>query len=222
MKKLLFTIAMIMCVTAINAQDSLKPVSGDITLELDFTPFGSYPINVSFIKGRYFIADDLAVRAGFNFDIKYNNAEPNEGVDEWKQSSILFGIYPGVEKHFGNMKRVSPYVGGVIGIAVKSSTESYIDKSGSSEVETKYVGAWSDGSQRGFFVLDFNLVSGVDVYVVKKLYLGVEMGMEIRRFAFQEVTKEVTGADSQIISTKSNSLHLGINFNSAIRLGYAF
>jgi len=226
MKKVtFFTVAfVVLAFTIANAQEqeTFKPMSGDFTAEVEFRPLSASPINLTYFRGRYFTTNDLAIRTGFNIYYKRQKDEPNDGQDESKQSTFLFGIYPGIEKHFGDMKRLSPYIGGELGIAFKTSKDTYTSNSGTSQLETVYKGAWSNGSERGFFSLGLNLLVGADYYVSKKLFMGIEMGFGLQTITDSEVSIERTGYPDETSSEKANAMEIGINFNSAIRLGYAF
>jgi hypothetical protein len=203
-------------------QETLKPATGEFTVEVEFRPLSASPVNLNYFRGRYFTADDLAIRTGVNIYYKQLKDEPNDGRDESKKSTLLFGIYPGFEKHFGDMKRLSPYIGGELGIAIKTSKDTYTSNSGGSQYEIVSKGAWSDGSERGYFSLGLNALIGADYYISKKLFMGVEMGFGLQTITKSEVTEEETGYPDETISEKSNAMEIGVNFNSAIRLGYAF
>jgi hypothetical protein len=207
---------------ALNAQESFKPTAGDFTAEVEFRPLSNNPINLSYFRGRIFTSDNFAVRTGLNVYLKNQKSEPNSGKDESKQSTFLLGIYPGVEKHFGDMKRLSPYIGGELGITYKSSKDTYTNNSGTSMTETVYTGIWSNGSERGFFSLGLNFITGVDFYFSKKIFMGVEMGFGLQNISYSEITIEQTGQDDETTSEKSSEMELGVNFNSAIRLGFSF
>lgn len=203
-------------------QETLKPATGEFTVEVEFRPLSASPVNLNYFRGRDFTADDLAIRTGGNIYYKQLKDEPNDGRDESKKSTLLFGIYPGFEKHFGDMKRLSPYIGGELGIAIKTSKDTYTNNSGGSQYEIVSKGAWSDGSERGYFTLGLNFLIGADYYISKKLFMGVEMGFGLQTITNSEVTEEETGYPDETISEKSNAMEIGVNFNSAIRLGYAF
>lgn len=103
------------------------------------------------IFGRYYLSDDLAVRAGLGFssssstsvskDSTWGNAERNfedqdenpvvvDGGDsaaadyqesETNVSQTAFSIAPGIEKHFSTNSNIDPYVGAEIPIAILGS-----------------------------------------------------------------------------------------------------
>jgi len=226
MKKVtFFAVAFVLLAfTIVNAQEeeTLKPSAGDFTAEVEFRPLSASPINLTYFRGRFFISNELAVRTGVNIYYKTQKDEPNDGKDESKQSTLLFGIYPGIERHFRNMKRLSPYIGGELGIAYKTSKDTYTSNSETGQFETVYKGAWSDGSERGYFSLGLNLLIGTDYYISKNLFVGIEMGFGLQTITDSKVNVERTGYPDDTYSEKSNTMEIGINYNSAIRLGYAF
>ncbi|MBC8486940.1 MAG: hypothetical protein H8D45_13005 [Bacteroidetes bacterium] len=224
MKKVAFlTVAFVLFVfTIVNAQETFKPSAGNFTAEVEFRPLSASPINLTYFRGRYFTSSNFAVRTGINIYFKNQKEEPNEGKDESKQSTFLFGIYPGIEKHFGDMRRLSPYIGGELAIAYKTSKDSYTDNTGTSQVETVYTGAWSNGSERGYFSIGLNFIIGTDFYLSKKLFMGIEMGFGLQSVTDSEVKIEQTGESDVTASEKASVMELGVNFNPAIRLGYSF
>ncbi|MBN1338325.1 MAG: hypothetical protein JXA03_03325 [Bacteroidales bacterium] len=223
MKKYLFIISLCLLVFAsAQAQETFKPGTGGFTAEVEFRPLNANPINLNYFRGRLFTSDNFAVRLGANLYYKNLKEEPDNGQDESKRSTILFGIYPGFEQHFGDMKRLSPYIGGELGVAIKSAKDTYTDNSGTSQAETVYNGAWSDGSERGYFSVGLNFLVGADFYFSQKIYMGVEMGFGLQSITESEVKLEETGQQDNTISEKANAMEIGVNYNPAIRLGFSF
>ncbi|MBN3035760.1 MAG: hypothetical protein JW861_09245 [Bacteroidales bacterium] len=218
MKRTLIVAAMVlMGITMLNAQETMKSGAGNFTAEVEFRPLSANPVNLTYFRGRYFASDDLAIRIGVNFNMRSYKSEPN-GDDELKRNTLMFGIYPGFEKHFGDMSRLSPYIGGELGVAVKSSKDLYTDANND---ETEYTGAWSDGSERGFLSFGVNFLAGTDFYFGKHVFLGVEMGFGVMSVTDSEVSMDAPGGD-QTLAEKENYMEVGVNFNPALRLGFAF
>ena len=72
---------------------------------------------------------------------------------------------PGIEYHFGNYKRVSPYVGAAVGINVGN------------RVSRDITGNVSSKTVSPTFGFAVQAAAGVDVYICKGLYAGLEMGL---------------------------------------------
>lgn len=226
MKKFLaISVMMVVLTSFVNAQD-YKPVSGNLAVEVNFTPLSASPIGLNYLKGRYFFADDMVFRFGLDIRMHSNKSEPvnanNPNVnDEQKMSYSQFGLMPGIEKHFGNWERFSPYIGAEIGFTTKSSKAEYTDND--PPVTTMEIkNAWDgNGTQRGFTTFGLNILAGADFYFVKRMYMGVEIGFGYQATTFKEVEATV-GNTTNVIETKENASDVGFNFNPAIRLGFCF
>lgn len=202
-----------------------RPVGGNFTAETQFRPFNASPISLDYLRGRYFISDDMAIRTGLNIYMKTDKSTPENatgGNDEDKKSTTMFGLYPGIEKHFGDLPKLSPYIGVELIIGMKTSKEVYTDKSGTSNAETTSKGAWIDGSERGNFTLGLNLLIGTDFYFSENIYMGMEMGFGFQNVSNSKIEVEGTGQPTVTVSKKDSQMEIGINYVPAIRLGYAF
>ena len=190
-----------------NQIEDYKPSAGDRSFEVNFAPFSSSPISLSYLKGRLFVEDDFAYRAGLS--LAYTSQDPN--------SSFEFALAPGIESHFAGTERLSPYVGAEVILAGRFSSSS--TEAGGGTIETS--GAWADGSNRGFFSFGINGLIGVDYYVTRHLFLGFEAGYGLNYISNSQIQRTVDG-DSDIVSESSSTFNIGPNFNSAIRLGFLF
>ncbi len=52
--------------------------------------------------------------------------------------------------------------------------------------------------------------------------MGIEMGFGLQTITNSEVTFEQTGQSDETLSEKEKATQIGVNYNSAIRLGYSF
>lgn len=225
MKKIAVVLFFIVAVIALNAQTEYKPVAGDLSLEMNFTPLGDAPLQIDYLRGRLFLSDKLALRLGVNVHMKNKKTEPENstgGLDEDIKKYTQLGIFPGIEVHLGNFERLSPYVGAEVGFSLKSSKEIYTSNSSSSVSESTWNGAWQDGSERAFSAFYLNGLIGADYYLSKKLFIGMEMGLGLQSVTNKEVTKEQTGQENDVVSVKGSEFDLGVNFNPAFRLGFCF
>ncbi|MCD4736415.1 MAG: outer membrane beta-barrel protein [Bacteroidales bacterium] len=225
MKKI-FTVLLIVVFAAsfANAQD-YKPAAGKVTVELNFTPLSATPVGINYLKGRYFISEDLAFRLGVDIRMHNDKSEPDNAVDpdvkdEQKMSFTQFGLFPGIEKHFGGTDRVSPYIGAEVGFTTKGAKSEYTDNKANTTAEVE--GAWDvAGTNRGFTTFGLNVLAGVDFYFVKKFYMGAELGFGVQSTSLKEV-KATAGGTTNTVANKETSMDVGFNFNPAIRLGFCF
>ena len=189
MKKVVFLLSAMILAGAVSTyaqEKQYKPEAMDFSLEVNYTPgLGltgsgsdiSYSSPVSLpeygLKGRLFITDRFAVRMNLGFStnstrtktVTDNGDNSTTTSTETDPISTRFSIMPGVEYHFGDFKRVSPYVGGAIGFSAGSTGNKY--KSGNTS--GKYT-----SPTFGFAI---NAVAGVDVYICQGLYAGLELGL---------------------------------------------
>jgi len=142
---------------------NFRPTKGNFAFELDFLPFSeSGPIDLKSFRGKYFFTNQIALRAGFNFDHskktdelpKVYNIDGNDIMkfDKYDMKSTMWGIDAGIEYHFFKHSRVSPYVGFDIGFETKSAAyndeiNKYDYYSGGSfeVVKTEVENAWGMG-----------------------------------------------------------------------------
>lgn len=163
-----------------SAQDSFKPEAGDFSLELNYTPgilsgnnsSAGFKLPEYGVKGRLFVGDRFAVKLNLGFSTNSTNdktyiTNPDNSVTTTEDISgrTSFSIMPGIEYHFGNYKRVSPYVGAAVGTNVGNR----VSRDVTGNVSSKAV-----SPTFGFAV---QAAAGVDVYICKGLYAGLEMGL---------------------------------------------
>ncbi len=209
--RILFT-SIIICglsFTGFSQSSDLKPDGGDWNLEVNMNPFGDQPISISYIRMRYFQASNSAFRLGMSI-----NGQSEKPDDDIKANSSTINLRPGFEIHFEGTNRLSPYVGVEFDFARKNSK--VINEA--TNIELK--GAWNpSGLERGYTRIGLNVVSGLDVYIIKNLYVGTEIA-----FGFQstkEANLEFSPDDSANVDGGSQS-QFGPNYNSSIRVGYIF
>lgn len=181
MKKFIFIMAAVLAgAISASAQDSFKPEAGDFSLELNYTPgilsgnnsSAGFKLPEYGVKGRLFVGDRFAVKLNLGFSTNSTNdktyiTNPDNSVTTTEDISgrTSFSIMPGIEYHFGNYKRVSPYVGAAVGINVGNR----VSRDVTGNVSSKAV-----SPTFGFAV---QAAAGVDVYICKGLYAGLEMGL---------------------------------------------
>jgi hypothetical protein len=180
-----------------QASKAFKPLAGDVTLEFNFNPFAASPLSFNYLRARYFVEEQLALRTGLMLGIQGGSSF----------FSLDWGIFPGVEGHFKGTERLSPYIGGELAIAGRASSG------------TDIKGAWPGGSNRGFFNFGINGVAGCDFYFSKRIYMGLEGGFGLSLISNSDIVDTVSGATT---SKGGTTFQLGPNYNSAIRLGFVF
>ncbi|MCZ8354730.1 MAG: outer membrane beta-barrel protein [Cyclobacteriaceae bacterium] len=199
-----------------SAQDStknFKPSKGDFNTEVNFKPFGSNPISLSYLRFRYFFADNLAVRIGGLYTSNTN--EPDEST---KSKTSFFNFRPGIEYHYKGSNKLSPYIGFELDFATRTSK---FEISGPiSNPITVDNATDTNGSNRAFNRIGFNFVLGADFYIAPKIYFGTEFGYGFQQTNFLKIIQ--TSNANTIEAPESITKDFGLNFNSAIRLGYIF
>lgn len=241
-----------------NAQEdsqkkTVKPSKGNFSFELDFLPFSSNgPINLNAFRGRYFINDKLALNVNVNFDFKkYHDERPVSyqnalvfNTDDGKYS--VFGLGTGLEYHFLNAHRISPYIGVNIAYEIKRSKyegienhyQTYPNTGILVETKTEIENSWrvydivgynTSGypyygyimEERAYNSIKANIVLGADVYLIKHLYMGVELGLGVNSLKYKEVVVKEDG-NFDIKYPETTDLTFGLIFNNAVRLGFWF
>ncbi len=221
MKKVTLLLALILVVSFGSVAEN-KPSAGDVSLEVNFVPFSTAPIQLDFIKGRFFLSDNMAVRLGFLFDISsVGNSLPDpnniNNIEKEKERIIDFGLTPGIEIHFPVGERVSPYFGAEIGFLTRSYKYEYNTNFNNDRIVQTGL--------NGFTSIGLNLVAGADLYLYKGLYLGAEFGFGFSSTSFPDVVTTATTGGLTVTTTvvDNSSLFLfGPNTVSAIRLGWSF
>ncbi len=200
-----------------SADDPFRATKSNFTLEVGFIPFNVVPISLSQLKLRFFANDKLAIRLGANLSSTSKSA--TAGTVAQKSSCFVLGIYPGIEYHVGNLKRLSPYFGAEANIYFK--WYNYVEKTDNKE--TKVIsGQWDVGSSRcGFTDVGLNLLAGVDFYFSKHIYMGVEFyyGFVMR---FNHKIVQTIPEPEVVLTDKSSSFNLVGDAIPSIRLGWAF
>lgn len=234
MIKFLFSALLLIPVIA-QAQDTIqfverqplefKAEANEMTLEVQFEPFGNNPISLNGIRARWFSSPRQAFRlnvfAGLDSDTEITQQElPSASLKELKnKSSILsFNIRPGFERHFNGTDRLSPYCGMEFDLAYQHSTVKSEFQSGNDVNYTKLV------NENGFFRAGLNFIAGFDFYIAKKLYMGTEFGYgaSYTKLLSVKVKSDRDGFTEPDPEKRGGSFDIGPNVNAQIRLGYAF
>lgn len=206
-----------------QAQDSsgttasdFKPVAGDKTIEVGTSLYfgnNNYYYNNSgaTLQFRKFTSDTHAFRIGASAHFDHNDY--GNGIKS-NFSVLTFAL--GTERHFAGTSRISPYIGAELPLSIASS--SYENK------ESTIKGAWSNGGQnRAFKAIGLNAVAGVDFYIVKNFYIGLEFGAGVAYRKYSDIKIDGKGDNftNQTIEG-GKSISLSTFSNSGIRIGFVF
>lgn len=193
--------------------DRKKPETKNFTAEVNLNPFSSSPININYLRFRYFTSPTSAVRIGFS--ISAHKQTPEKDVT---RKTFEFNIRPGYEWHLPGTERLSPYFGVEGDLAIKTSSFEDQDV----DADTKKInGAWTaTGVERGFTRIGLNAIIGADFYVTKRVYVGTEFGFGFQSTNFTDI--EATYSSTYEKIRGGSDLQVGPNFNSSIRLGFVF
>jgi len=170
--------------------------------------------------------------------------------DKTSEKYTVFGISPGFEIHFLESTRVSPYFGFQINYENKISKATYEEyergEYNGNDYDytlnkTEYKNSWrtistytqntnwgtqtytSQGiGERGYSSLGANLILGADFYIVKHLYLGLELGFGYNSVRYKEIEIDSESAQDVVKYPESKTSEFGLNVNNAIRLGFWF
>jgi len=244
MKKLFFLFSLFFLLTYYgNCQDTLKATASRISSELNFNPLnGSFSLNNASaqIKIRKFISDHKALRIAFTTTFAQNNSSAfsNYGYNpidqKINQKSLTAALNIGTERHLRGTKRLSPYLGWEIGFALKTSKE--IDKEGDHKITID--GSWwkreifysnygytikTSFEEVGYWSVSGNIVAGIDYYVAKDFYFGVEIAYGINYFKYNKIEiTDTSESESTYPEIESEKWSLGPKLLNGIRIGFVF
>lgn len=223
MKKSILTL-MVMAFAIVSFAQ--KPASGDLLTEANFN-LSNFSDNFTLpaLRFRYFIADDMAVRAdlSLNGSSSTNNfaenldGTGNTGTQEMSMSN--FGIGVGVEKHFGGNNRFSPFALVGLNFSTGSTSETWTDFNGSSYAD----GATGsiEGSNSSFGVL---VGLGADYWIGNSFYVGTELGLGFSSNTNGERTTTTNAgggaSDVTMVMPESSSTNFGQVIVPAFRIGF--
>jgi len=205
-----------------SAQDStvtrFKPSAKNLTVEVNFNPFSSSPVSINYLRLRTFVTDRQAFRMGFSIGVRNQKA-----IENVTQSTFEINLRPGYEWHFAGTERLSPYVGLDGDFAIKSPSFSD-ERDAQTRGPIKSIsGAWDpNGTERGYTRFGANLLVGADYYIIKRLYLGLEFGYGFQVINSSDISVTQFNGAPVLPAKGGSTFQLGPNFNSSLRLGFAF
>ncbi|MEM6644323.1 MAG: hypothetical protein AAF616_15195 [Bacteroidota bacterium] len=224
---LLFALLAVFFATAQEESSPIKVEGGQKTLELQFVPFGSSPININGVRMRFFSSATQAFRLnafmGLNVDSEITQQENTDlAVELLRDRSTVFtvSIRPGFEQHINATERLSPYFGVEFDATLQTSSFREEQQNGTDVNFVRTVNPNRSGFIRG----GVNALFGLDYYIAKKFYLGTEFGVGFSYTGFlsRKVKSDLSGFEEPDPERQGGSFDLGPNVMTEIRLGYAF
>ena len=229
MKKLFLTLSVLFAFASlVNAQ--FKPTSG-FSAEVNFRPLSANPIQINDLRGRMFLNEKMAIRLGLSVNslsttTNVAGAALTDPIEVTVNKCFVFGLTPGFELHLGDFEKLSPYVGAEFGIGMKSASTTITNVGNVQSNKVVCEGIWGDLTNPAYTQVGFNLLTGVDYYIYKGLFMGAEVGFGFTSTSFKEVNVSTTVAATSVTTTQTTpgakASNFGVNFNSAIRLGWSF
>ena len=257
MKKIFTLVAVATFGLGAFAQD-YKPSKGTVTTEVGLTGglgnTGVGLFNGKFetlvasalptLKFRYFLKDNIGLRLGFAIKRSAVKDTPSSTFETSPTptpaptsftsltttiNSTRFLMSIGAEKHFKGSDRLSTFVGADI---LLGTNKNYKEENGTATTPTSTtntVKITKNSGQRES-VFGFGLLTGADYYIAKKVYLGIELGLQM--LSINEKDEVVTIENSGTgITTNSNtttdtpdrnSFSFDTQMNGGIKIGYQF
>ena len=196
-----------------------KPVKGNLLTEVNVSlNQWTNELSIPNLRFRYFIADDLAVRA--DLSVSGASAENNfssggtdkDGTQEISQSSFLLRV--GAEKHWAGTEKLSPFAFGMIGLANNSASQKWTDYDG-----TGYAKDFNAEVESGSSSFGIQLGMGADYWITKSFYVGTEFGWGWFSNNTAEGTSTVNGVKTTTPASSSSSFGEGMG-SAGFRVGF--
>ena len=230
MKKVLLTAVAVFSLTFVNAQEEnatsgYKPVKGTIATEVGLSGGlnnADFNLNTGALKFRYFFKDDMALRLGLGLNSNktenVNNANPaNIETTIRKNSNTLLNL--GIEKHFAGSERLSTYAGADLLIGFTGASYEYTENGYSYEEDASTNNGLNTVNASTSFGL--GLFTGADYYITKKVFLGVEAGLNFMSVSGKDNTITETG-NPTVTVTGGKSGGFSTNVVGGVRIGFQF
>lgn len=230
MNRLFITILSFCLLVSAFAQ---KPTKGNVATEAQmnlnyngsFFPFFTSSDNflLPTLRFRYFLQDDIAVRADLSLLNSSNttnfaqNPDGSGSTGNFVQSTNGFGLGLGVEKHLGGNAKFSPF----IGAGLSFSNGSVIGE-GTESDGTGYVMDYSSTSTIKFSAFGLDAFVGADYWINRSFYLGGQFGLGFSSTTTQDGEVEVTSGGSTNTTTilGGKSMNFANSVTPAIRAGF--
>ena len=237
MKKVLLTVAAVMTFGLMSAQEentsAYKPVKGTIATEVSLTGGlnnADFNLNEGAVKFRYFFKDDMALRLGLGLNsTKFediDDSDPTNVVTEtYKASNTTLKV--GVEKHFAGAERLSTYAGADLLIGFRganyegSDNTTTIEIDGTTTFPVNAPGSVAGNTYNAGTSFGVGLFTGADYYITKKVFLGVEAGLNFMSGKDKDITISSTG-NPNVTAQGNKSGGFTTDVVGGVRIGFQF
>ncbi len=238
MKKLFVTLSLVAGALAANAQDGM-PVKGDYSLGIDATPFLTYfggllsnagataptfnnPTNPMTITGKYFTADNRAVRMSLGLGattstVETVNAEDATKFDELKSNAFGLAVNAGYEYRRTKGKLVGVY-GPSVGLGIQTQSTEFTDAVTTADNQNvKTTGGSTFNFNVGGFV-------GAEYFFTKNISVSGEFGLGLGLTDTSKTEVERPNVPTVTSIGKSSSFGVSINevYNGNLGLNLYF
>ena len=234
MKKVIMIIGAIVFSTTLFAQDS-EGSDNPWTLEgaINYNSTDGLTFSSPSVRARYFVKDNIAVRADLSFGFNsgseffYENADGTGGMGSIYQESSNWSMMLGGEYHLGGTEKLSPYFSAGVMFGGSSAGLSSTDVDDVDPTLASYMAGMTTAGDQSNNMIGFGIGAGMDYYVWNNVYVGLEIGLNWTRWTYGDLTGSAT-IDMGGVSTTSDyvvggSEETGISTAAgAIRLGWRF
>ena len=256
MKKIFTLVAVATFGLGAFAQD-YKPSKGTVTTEVGLTGgLGNSNVGLTtnnnfgapLLKFRYFLKDNIALRLGFAIDRTANKQTPTTTTETVPapnplpppvptntttsiDNTTLFLMSIGAEKHFKGSDRLSTFVGADILLgSSKRYQEINITATSVAPVTTLNSVTITKNGTGGQSVFGLGLFTGADYYIAKKVYLGIELGLQLLSTTEKDRTQSIETSGTGLVTTTTtttitpdaNRFDFDSIMNGGIKIGYQF
>lgn len=251
MKKTIKLTALAVCIYLISAPAGLSaqerskiPSKGNWMFELGINPLGSENV-VTFdkLQSKCWLSDKTVLRIGVELNFKNNSIKESDYRDEdtnkpnYKEKATLFGFKPGIEFRLLPGSKISPYFGAEFSYRQKSSKSEYVSYSNSTPQTYEYKGSWVSEEyvningysqwvksypERAFKSIGGNILLGCDLFLMRNISFGVEIGLgyEYVSNRMVELTVNHGATSTKLPGNSSNDLFF--YSNNMIKFGIWF
>lgn len=206
------------------------PSKGDFGTEISFNPFdqNGNTFKLDALKLRYFLTDKDAVRLSLGFGVsKETNKQDTEEDAFSNKTQGDFSLDLGYERHFKVANRLDLYAGGEIGFLTHfASGKSEDVTSEDVVVTTEYKNYTGTNGERAYSAFEASIFTGLDFYVYKGLYVGVELGLKLESGKTLRAERKISygnkSADTIKINDSVTTTTCEFGVTPTVRLGWTF